>query len=76
VRRETPSSAAQSRQEGSLAPEASRPISMARRRPSSTIDVDGEGGHRTMVPPELQILVLFYHQGGTHLFARTSKFGS
>jgi hypothetical protein len=29
------------------------------RRPSSTIDVDGEGGHRTMVPSELQILVLF-----------------
>jgi hypothetical protein len=24
-----------------------------------------------MVPSELQILVLFYDQGGTHLFART-----
>ena len=38
-------------------------------------EVDGEGGHRTMVPSELQILVLFYDQGGAHLFARTSKFG-
>jgi hypothetical protein len=42
------------------------------RRPSSTIDIDGEGSHRTMVQSELQILVLFYDQGGTHLFARTS----
>ena len=40
------------------------------RRPSSTINVDWEGGHPTVVPPELQILVLFYDQGGMHLFAR------
>src|SRR5262249_40498706 len=40
------------------------------RRPSSTIDIDGEGSHRAMVQQELQILVLFYDQGGTHLFAK------
>src|SRR5262249_49966624 len=34
--------------------------------------LDGEGGHRAMVPSELQILVLFYDEGGTHLFARTT----
>ena len=42
------------------------------RRLSSTIDIDGDGGHRTMVQSELPILVLFYDQGGTHLFVRTS----
>ena len=41
------------------------------RRPSDTIDVDREGSHRMMVQSELQFLVLFYDQGGTHLFART-----
>ena len=43
--------------------------------PRRGIDVDGEGGHRTMVPSELQILVLFHDQGGTHLFTRTSQPG-
>jgi hypothetical protein len=37
--------------------------------PSGTIGLDGAGSHRTMVQP---ILVLFYDQGGTHLFAATS----
>jgi len=47
-----------------------RPVDLrGQRRPFSTIDVDGEGSHRAMVQPELQILVLFYEQGGTHLFA-------
>jgi hypothetical protein len=41
------------------------------RRPSSTIDIDGKGSHRAVVQQELQILVLFYDWGSTHLFART-----
>jgi hypothetical protein len=39
---------------------------------SGTIEVDGERSHRAMVHSELPVSVLFYDQGGAHLFAMTN----
>jgi hypothetical protein len=53
---------------------SNRRVDLCRQRgPSSAIKFDQEGSHRAMVQPELPILVLFYDQGRTNLFARNQR---